>query len=68
VAIAYPCDASSLGAAIEAAREGLIVPLLVGPEARMRAVAKAHGLDLSACECLDTPDAPKAAAVKAASL
>ena len=67
-AIAYPCDASSLGAAIEAAREGLIVPLLVGPEARMRAVAKAHGLDLSACECIDTPDAPKAAAVKAASL
>jgi len=68
VAIAYPCDASSLGAAIEAAREGLIVPLLVGPEARMRAVAQAHGLDLSACECIDTPDAPKAAAVKAASL
>ena len=68
VAIAYPCDASSLGAAIEAAREGLIVPLLVGPEARMRAVAQAHGLDLSACECIDTPDVPKAAAVKAASL
>lgn len=68
VAIAYPCDASSLGAAIEAAREGLIVPLLVGPEARMRAVAQAHGLDLSACECIDTPDASKAAAVKAASL
>lgn len=68
VAIAYPCDAASLGAAIEAARAGLIVSLLVGPEARMRALAKAHGLDLSACECIDTPDAPKAAAVKAASL
>ena len=27
VAIAYPCDAASLGAAIEAARTGLIVPI-----------------------------------------
>ena len=68
VAIAYPCDATSLGAAIEAASAGLILPLLVGPEARIRALAKAHGLNLSSCECIDTPDAPKAAAVKAASL
>lgn len=63
VAIAYPCDAPSLGAAIEAARAGLVVPLLVGPEARIRALAKAHGLDLSACERTNTPDDPKAAAV-----
>ena len=68
VAIAYPCDATSLGAAIEAASAGLNLPLLVGPEARIRALAKALGLNLSSCECIDTPDAPKAAAVKAASL
>ena len=47
VAIAYPCDAASLGAAIEAARAGLIAPLLVGPTARMQAAATEGGLDLS---------------------
>ncbi len=68
VAIAYPCDESSLGAAIEAARTGLIVPLLVGPRSRMEAAAQQGGLDLSGCEIVDTADDPRAAAGLAASL
>ena len=68
VAIAYPCDAASLGAAIEAARVGLITPLLVGPAARMQAAASQAGLDLSGLEIVDTADNPRAAAVHAASL
>jgi len=68
VAIAYPCDASSLGAAIEAARAGLITPLLVGPTARMQAVANQSGLDLTGVEIVDTSDNPRAAAAHAASL
>lgn len=68
VAIAYPCDAASLGAAIEAARAGLITPLLVGPSARMQAVAGQGGLDLSGLEIVDTADNPRAAAAHAASL
>ncbi len=46
-AVAHPCDAASLGAALEAAREGLIAPILVGPQARIRRVAAEAGLDLA---------------------
>lgn len=68
VAIAYPCDAASLGAAIEAARVGLITPLLVGPSARMQAAASQSGLDLAGLEMVDTADNPRAAAAQAAAL
>lgn len=52
-AVAHPCDASSLSGAVEAARAGLITPLLVGPLARIRAVAAENGLDLSPYELVD---------------
>lgn len=68
VAIAYPCDAASLGAAVEAARAGLIVPVLVGPRGRMEAAAQQGGIDLSSCEIVETPDDPRAAAAQAATL
>ena len=68
VAIAYPCDAASLGAAIEAARAGLITPMLVGPGELMHKAASQAGLDLSGLEIVDTADNPRAAAAKAASL
>ena len=35
-AVAHPCDAASIAAAIEAAKAGLIVPILVGPRGRIR--------------------------------
>src|SRR5258707_7838873 len=38
-AIAHPCDQVSLESAVEAAKLRLIVPILVGPEARIREVA-----------------------------
>ena len=68
VAIAYPCDAASLGAAIEATRAGIITPLLVGPAARMQAAAAQAGLDLTGLDIVDTADNPRAAAAHAASL
>ena len=47
-AVVHPCDASSLTGALEAARIGLIAPVLVGPRARIEAVAqqveREHGL------------------------
>jgi phosphate acetyltransferase len=49
-AIVHPCDAASLAGAIEASRLGLIVPVLVGPEARIRAVADAERIDLAPFE------------------
>jgi len=45
-AVAHPCDKSSLAGALEAGRVGLIAPILVGPRARIEAVAKENGLDL----------------------
>jgi len=46
-AVAYPCDRDSLVGPIEAAKLGLIDPLLVGPEAKIRAVAEAEKVDLT---------------------
>lgn len=68
VAVAYPCDAGSLQAALQAAQAGLITPLLVGPEARIRAVAQAAGLDLAGASIHSTADDPRAAAAQAAAL
>ena len=45
-AIVHPCDEASLLGPLEAARRGLIAPVLVGPEAKIRAVAKAENVDL----------------------
>ena len=53
VAIAHPCDLSSLTAALDAAREGLIQPILVGPRERIREIAAANNLDISAFEIVD---------------
>jgi phosphate acetyltransferase len=54
-AVAHPCDYSSLDGALEAARLGLIVPILCGPAARIRAVADEHGLALGDTEIIDAP-------------
>lgn len=45
--VAHPCDHDSLLGPIEAAKLGLIDPILVGPEDKIRAVARAEGVDLS---------------------
>ncbi|QUN29053.1 phosphate acetyltransferase [Cupriavidus sp. KK10] len=53
-AVAHPCDVSSLSGALEAAKLGLIVPILVGPAARIRQVAAEHGLALGDTRIIDT--------------
>jgi phosphate acetyltransferase len=60
-AVVHPCDESSLRAAVDAAQEGLIVPILVGPEARIRRVAAEHKLDLSGLSIVDAPHSEAAA-------
>ncbi|WP_439577801.1 bifunctional enoyl-CoA hydratase/phosphate acetyltransferase [Elioraea sp.] len=54
-AIAHPCDGQSLAGAIEAAKARLIVPVLVGPRARIEAAAAEAGLDLAGIEIVETP-------------
>jgi phosphate butyryltransferase len=46
-AIAAPTDGNSLGGAWEATKEGLITPILVGPEAMIREEAAKIGWDLA---------------------
>ena len=46
-AVVHPCDHDSLKGALDAAAAGFIEPVLVGPEARIRGVAAAAGLDLA---------------------
>jgi hypothetical protein len=60
-AVVYPVDAASLLPVLDAAAAGLIVPVLVGPAARIQAVAKAAGVDIAALRLVDAPDGPAAA-------
>ncbi len=46
MAVVHPCDRESLRGALMAAEAGLIEPFLIGPEAKIRAVAEENGLDL----------------------
>jgi phosphate acetyltransferase len=53
VAVAHPCDDTSLEGVVEAARLRLIQPILVGPEQRIRSVAAEHDLDITSFELVD---------------
>ena len=67
VAVAHPCDPSSLGAVLEAVGLGLIEPILVGPPEKIRALAQASGRDWSGMRIVDAPHS-HAAAEKAVDL
>jgi len=60
-AVAHPCDPSSLAGAVDAARLGLLVPILVGPAARIREAAQKASLDISRFEIVDAPHSHAAA-------
>jgi phosphotransacetylase len=61
-AVAHPCDASALSGAVEAAELGLIVPILVGPAAKIAATAAASGIDLGKFRIVDAPHSHASAA------
>jgi phosphate acetyltransferase len=60
-AVVHPCDKSSLTGALEAARIGLIAPVLVGPRDRIEAVANENGLALGDVPIVDAPYSQAAA-------
>ncbi|MEN8516102.1 phosphate acetyltransferase [Burkholderia sp. RS02] len=62
VAVAHPCDEVSLRAAVAAARAGIVVPILVGPTARITALAATLGVDLSGYRLVDAPHSHASAA------
>ena len=60
-AIVHPCDRVSLLGPIEAAKRGIIQPVLIGPEERIREVARAEGIDLDPYRIVDVPHSHAAA-------
>ncbi len=60
-AVAHPCDESSLRGAVEAAEMGILQPILVGPRAKIEAVAAQCQLDISKYELVDAPHSVAAA-------
>ncbi|MCK8517018.1 bifunctional enoyl-CoA hydratase/phosphate acetyltransferase [Methylonatrum kenyense] len=67
MAVVHPVDVESLGGAMEAARRGLIEPVLVGPQRRVREAAEKAGIDLGDTRLVDTEHS-HAAAEKAVAL
>ncbi|HEV8106295.1 MAG TPA: phosphate acetyltransferase [Burkholderiales bacterium] len=61
-AVVHPCDESSLSGAVDAAKLGLIRPILVGPKSRIDALAKSLKLDIAGYELVDVPHSHAAAA------
>jgi phosphate acetyltransferase len=66
-AVAHPCDETSLAGALEAYRERLILPILVGPADKISKLAKAGGVDIAGVEIIDASHS-HAAAEKAVAL
>ena len=66
-AVVHPCDKSSLKGAVDAAKLGLIAPILVGPRERIESVAKQHHIELGNIPIVDAPYS-EASAAKAVEL
>ncbi len=60
-AVAHPCDETSLKGAAEAAEAGMIQPIFVGPERRIREIAEKLKVDLKGFEVVDVPHSHAAA-------
>jgi phosphate acetyltransferase len=60
--VVHPCDESSLRGTIEAAEAGLIIPILVGPAAKIAATARQHNVDIARFELVDAAHSDDAAA------
>jgi phosphate acetyltransferase len=52
-AVCHPCSKEALEGAIDAAKADLIDPILVGPEAKIRALAESLNLDISPFRLVD---------------
>ncbi|AZI38406.1 bifunctional enoyl-CoA hydratase/phosphate acetyltransferase [Caenibius tardaugens] len=61
-AVAHPCSAAAILAVVEAAEANLIAPILVGPEARIRAAAAEAGKDIAAFRIVPADHSHDAAA------
>jgi phosphate acetyltransferase/phosphate butyryltransferase len=65
-AVVHPCDPLSLTGALDAALQGMINPVLVGPEAKIAAAAAQAGRSLAGIQIIDAPHSHAAAAAAVA--
>jgi phosphotransacetylase len=61
-AVAHPCEATALCGAIEAAKYGIITPILVGPRKKIESIAESAGIDLHGYQIVDAPHSHASAA------
>jgi phosphate acetyltransferase len=66
MAAVHPCSVEALEAVLEARDQGLIVPVLVGPVARISTIAQEHGLDIAGLEVVPTEHSHASAAAAVA--
>ncbi len=60
--VVHPCDETSLRGAVDSAQAGIIRPILVGPEGKIRDTARKFDLDISGFEIIDAAHSEDAAA------
>lgn len=64
-AVVHPVDSGSLSGAMDAANHGLIQPVLIGPEGRIRRVAEEAGINLQGAEIISVEHSHAAAQLAA---
>jgi phosphate acetyltransferase len=60
--VVHPCEETALRGPVEAVEAGIIKPILVGPAAKIAAVAREHRLAIDRFEIVDVPHSDAAAA------
>lgn len=63
MAVVHPCDLESLKGALMAAESGLIDPILIGPETKIRGIAQENNLDLRQYRIVDVKHSHESAAM-----
>lgn len=66
IAVAHPCDKESLSGPVQAAKAGLVDPILVGPESKIRSVAEEHGIDIKGLRIVDAAHSHNSAEIAVA--
>jgi len=62
-AVAHPCDLESLKGPVQAYQAGIIEPILVGPENKIRAIAEEFAIDLSGVRIVNAAHSHDSAAI-----
>ena len=62
-AVAHPCDREALKGPVIAFQEGIIEPILVGPESKIRSVAEEFGIDLHGIRIVNARHSHDSAAI-----